>query len=234
MRHIVVERWSAGDSALHRRDARVKILALLAVLVAIAVTDRNFRAAGICFAAILAAGTAVARLPFGGVLRRAAVALPFSLAFALVSWIAGDPRRAGLLIAKSYLSTWGAVLLIATTPAPKLLRGLESLGAPRFLLTIAQFVYRYLFVIVEQAQRMRLAALCRGGIGFRAAAGLAGVLFARSYERAESVHRSMLSRGFDGRFRLLSTARLGLADVAFLLAAGGAAAATALLARGLA
>jgi cobalt/nickel transport system permease protein len=117
-------------------------------------------------------------------------------------------------------------LLVSTTPLPQLLRGLEMLGVPGFLLMVAQFLYRYLFVIVEQAHRMRLGALCRGGLkrrsgGFRAAAGALGVLFARSYERAGRIHRAMVSRGFQGQFQLLSSARFGLADAAFVSVAAG-------------
>src|SRR5262249_44423697 len=168
----------------------------------------------------------MARLPIWGALRRAAVVLPFSMTFAAISWISGEPRHAAALVVKSYLSALAALILVATTPLPQLLRGIESLGAPRFLLMVAQFVYRYLFVIVEQGGRMRLAGLCRAGLrqprqGFRAAAGAIGVLFARSYERAENIHRSMVSRGFEGHFRLLSGTSFSRADAAFLSVAAG-------------
>ena len=224
MRHVVLERWSRGSSFLHRRDARAKIVALLVFLVAVATTRRAFEWMGLLFALMLLAGILAARLPVAGVLRRAAAVLPLSLTFAAISWISGEPRRAALLVEKSYLSALAALLLVATTPLPQLLRGLETLGAPRFLLMVAQFLYRYLFVIVEQAHRMRLAGLCRGGLrraGFRAAAGALGVLFARSYERAENIHRSMISRGFQGHFQLLSTTRFEAADAAFVCLAAG-------------
>ena len=236
MQHVILERWSRGSSFLHQRDARVKILALLIFLVAVATTHGNFEAPGICYLATLVAGVIAARLPMAGVLRRAAVVLPFSFTFAAVSWLSGEPRRAALLIEKSYLSALAALLLVATTPLPQLLRGLEMLGAPGFLLMVAQFLYRYLFVIVEQAHRMRLAGLCRGGLlrqrgGFRAAAGALGVLFVRSYERADKIHQSMISRGFQGRFQLLAQPRFSLADAAFLCLASGPSLAAALLAR---
>jgi len=230
LQHVVLERWSRGSSFLHRRDARVKILALLVFLIAVATTGANFELAGICYLAMLVAGVAAGRLPMAGVLRRAAVVLPFSLTFAAVSWLAGEPRRAVLLLEKSYLSAWATLLLVATTPLPQLLRGLETLGAPGFLLMVAQFLYRYLFVIVDQAHRMRLAALCRGG-GFAAAARAVGTLFVRSHERAESIHRAMISRGFQGSFRLLSQPRFGLADTVFVCFASGPPVAAALLAR---
>jgi cobalt/nickel transport system permease protein len=116
--------------------------------------------------------------------------------------------------------------LVSSTPLPQLLRGLEMLGVPRFLLMVAQFLYRYLFVISEEAQHMRVAAASRGSGSkaaatgrFRAAAGALAVLFARSYARAEAIHRAMMARGFQGQFRLLTVLRFGWADAAFLLAA---------------
>jgi cobalt/nickel transport system permease protein len=91
---------------------------------------------------------------------------------------------------------------------------------------VAQFLYRYLFVISEEAQHMRVAAASRGtfakaahGARFRAAAGVLAVLFARSFARAEAIHRAMIARGFQGRFRLLTVLKFGWADALFLFAA---------------
>jgi cobalt/nickel transport system permease protein len=236
LHHVVLERWSRGSSFLHRRDARAKILALLAFLIVVATTRRGFEALAGFYLVLLLAAVISAALPVAGMLRRAAVVLPFSLTFAAISWLSGEPRQALVLIGKGYLSALAALLLVSTTPLPQLLRGLEMLGVPGFLLMVAQFLYRYLFVIVEQAHRMRLAGLCRGGLkrrsgGFRAAAGALGVLFARSYERAERIHRSMVARGFQGHFQLLSSARFGLADAGFVCIAAGLPLAASLSAR---
>jgi cobalt/nickel transport system permease protein len=219
LHHVVLERWSRGTSFLHRRDARAKILALLVFLIVVAISNRQFEFLALYYSGLLLAAVVAARLPVLGALRRAAVVLPFSLTFAGLCWISGEPRRAALLVEKSYLSALAALLLVATTPLPQLLRGLDMLGVPGFLLMVAQFLYRYLFVITEQAHRIRLAGLCRGGRGFRASAGALGVLFARSYERAECIHRAMVARGFQGHFQLLSTTRFRLADTAFLCVA---------------
>jgi len=93
-----------------------------------------------------------------------------------------------------------ALLLVVTTPLTGWTAALESWRAPRILILVIQFVYRYLFVIAEQAQRMRWAALCRGRGSFGLAAGLVGVLFARSWQRADGIYHAMLARGFRGRF----------------------------------
>ena len=86
------------------------------------------------------------------------------------------------------------------------------------IVLVIQFVYRYLFVISEQAQHMRLAARARSsrkGPTFQMATGALGVLFARSWERAEAIHSSMLARGFQGRLLPLQTPHWHLTDVLF-------------------
>lgn len=225
MHHVLVDQWSQGASPMHARDPRAKVVALVAFLVVLATTAPDAFATLAIDAALLAAGILIARLPLSGVLLRAMGVLPFSLTFGLMSWMAGDRVRALGLVEKSYLSTVAVLLLIGTTPLPRLLSGLAALGTPRLLVLFAQFLYRYLFVISEQAQHLRLAALCRQGAGtkhrrsrFRAAAGALSVLFARSYYRAEGIHRAMLARAFAGRFAPLKPLRFRASDAVFALA----------------
>ena len=222
MHHVVIEKWSRGTSPLHVRDARVKVVLLLALLIALATTPQLSPAAILCYAALVVAAVLLGRLPAASLWLRAAVVLPFSATFAAVSLLTGDAPRAVSLLVKSYFSAAAVLVLVGTTPLPKLLRGLESLGAPRLLTLVVQFLYRYLFVISEQAQHMRLAALCRGPgrhpLQFRAAAGAIAVLFARSYGRAEGIHQAMLARGFSGHTQLLASTRAGARDALFLAA----------------
>ena len=137
--------------------------------------------------------------------------LPFTAVFAGVSWLAGDPARGAALVMKSYLSALAVLVLVSTTPLPLLLRGFEMTGAPRFLLMVAQFLYRYLFVISGEAQHMSQAAASRGAsvrglvsnrARFRAAAGALAVLFARSYGRAEDIIEPCSPAVFRGTFGL--------------------------------
>ena len=225
MHHVLLDRWSRGRSPLHARDPRAKILALLVFLVVLATTPANAFVTLTIYLAILMGGILIAGLPAWGLLLRAMAVLPFSLTFALVSWLAGDGLRALGLVEKSYLSTVAVLLVVGTTPLPRLLDGLAGLGAPRLLILMAQFLYRYLFVISEQAQHLRLAAACRQGTArgrrrgrFRAAAGALAVLFARSYYRAEGIHRAMLARAFSGRFTPQTGAAVQGTDVFFTLA----------------
>ena len=228
MRHVVLERWSRGTSGLHRRDPRAKAAALLILLIVLGTAREGVVLLSAAFLVCLAAGFLSARIPLGAALLRASVVLPFAVPFAVLTLAAGDAPRAQALVAKSYVSALAVLLLVATTPVPLLLAGLEAAGVPSFLLMVAQFLYRYLFVISEEARRMRTAALARGGstgmaaargTRFRASAGAVGALFARSYSRAAAIHRAMLARGFDGRLPTLRAPRFGVADAVFAAAA---------------
>jgi cobalt/nickel transport system permease protein len=227
--HLTLDQWSRGASALHRRDPRSKIAALAIFLVVLGTAQRDLAWLGAALFAILLAGVHWAKVPVRAALIRAGAVLPFTAAFAAASWLAGDPERGAALLMKSYLSALAVLLVVSTTPLPLLLRGFEMIGAPRFLLMVAQFVYRYLFVISEEAQHMRIAALARGATAsglvgnagrFRAAAGAIAALFARSYERAEGVHRAMLARSFPGYFRPLTALHFSGTDSLFAAICG--------------
>ena len=216
MHHVVLDQWSRGASPLHRRDPRVKIIVLLVILIVLATAHRELPLLAAVLFAMLCGTMIWARIPLGGAIKRAGLVLPFALVFAAASWIGGDAGRGVALILKGYVSALAVLAVVSTTPLPLLLRGIEMFGAPRFLLMVAQFLYRYLFVISEQAQHMRKSAAARGG-SFRGATGALAVLFARSYQRAGDIHRAMLARGFQGQFHPLAAPHFHLADTIFLL-----------------
>jgi cobalt/nickel transport system permease protein len=194
----------------------------------VATAGRHIVELSVALFAVLLAAIVAAGLPLIGALARAGMVVPFTTIFALISWVAGEPARGGALLLKSYLSALAVLVVVSTTPLPILMRGLEMIGAPRFLLMVGQFLYRYLFVISEEAQHMSKAAISRGGtarglIGnrtrFRAAAGALAVLFARSYGRADDIHRAMLARGFPGHFRTLTALHFRESDAWFTILA---------------
>ena len=225
MHHVVVERWNRTASPLHALDARAKFGAIVIFLIAVSTTPAQAQLAFAAYAALLGAVALVSRLPLLGLLQRAALVLPFSATFAAITWWSGNPVSALALLEKSLLSGFAALLLVGTTPLPQLVGALDWLGAPRTLLLVIQFVYRYLFVISEQGQHMRLAARSRQGSTssgksrFRAAGGALGVLFARSSERADGIYHAMLARGFQGRFPSGAPRAFSLRDGLFLVSA---------------
>ncbi len=85
-------------------------------------------------------------------------------------------------------------------------------------------MYRYLFTIVDEVQRMRVGAhrprlrAAQRAAGRRRIGRVATALFLRTYERAERVHLAMLARGFDQRMPRLDALAFRRADALFLAA----------------
>jgi cobalt/nickel transport system permease protein len=121
------------------------------------------------------------------------------------------------VLIKALLGAAATILLTSTTPFPKLLQALGHLRVPQLLVIMLSFTYRYLFVLVDEAQRMKRACDSRGYSGrwlghTRVFGHLIGTLFLRSYERGERVYLAMLARGFDGGFRQHYDCRLHMRD----------------------
>jgi cobalt/nickel transport system permease protein len=219
LRQQRIEDWSRGSSPVHQLHATAKIAVLLTFLIAVS----TMHAAAGWFSAgaltLLLATAGAARIQIPGLLARAAVVLPFALCFTAISALSGRTDLAALLIVRSYLSACAAVLLVATTPMTRLIHGLALLRLPRFLLQVMQFLYRYLAVLMTEAGTMRMAAQSRAGslahLDLRRTAAIAGVLFARAWSRAESVHRAMTARGFEGHLPTGSAEAFRTADAAF-------------------
>jgi cobalt/nickel transport system permease protein len=207
LRFLTVDEWSLRDSPIHRRDARAKLLATFVMLFAISRSDLAV------VSLPLIAALAISHIPASPLLLRACVVLPFSLTFAATTAFGGRPELAVFFLLRSYLSAICVLVLIGTTPLPSILNALRWFRTPSMVIEVVQFVYRYLFLISEQAQRMAMAAKARGARrSFGAIAGAVGVLFARSYDRAEAVHRAMLARGYQG-YLPTRPARFGFGDL---------------------
>ena len=144
----------------------------------------------------------LSRLPLRPLLMRSFFIVPFVGPFALILFASGDHRRAWAVLSKSYLSASAVLLIVAATPFPKLLSAAKWFRVPTTLVEVTQLIYRYLFVLVSQAQQMRTAFYARNGsVGkraFLASAGTVAILFGRAYHRAVFIHQAMLARGFEG------------------------------------
>jgi len=207
-----------GHSRLHALPAECKIAAQLAFVLIVVATPREAVWAFGGYAVIVAVLAAGAELPFGFVVRRLAIEVPFVAFAVLLPFLAAGERidvlglsvaREGLwgawnILAKATLGVAASVIVASTTTMPELLQGFERLRVPRVVTSIASFMVRYLDVIADEMRRMRVARLSRGHDPrwlwqARAIAASAGALFIRSYERGERVYLAMTARGYDGR-----------------------------------
>lgn len=239
-----LDRYLEGNSFLHRADASVKLVVTLGFIFSLtSLPPGAWPAFGVMI--VLVWGTAAfSTIGMARVFRRSLLATPFVLiALPTVFTRAGAPlfdldlgvghltaTRAGAeFFASVLLKSWGSVtatvLLTATTPQVRILDALRSLRVPPIILSIVSLMYRYLFVLVEEAQRLMRARKARsttlgprsgGTIAWRASVtgGMAGSLFVRTLDRGERIYMAMLARGYDGRMRATSTPRPGRASLA--------------------
>ncbi len=237
---MLQERYEAGDSRLHRLDARVKVVVSLLLILGILLTPERALIAYPLLWALIAGLAAAGSVGVGRLARLGSLALPFVLtAVALPFTLPGHPvavlggltvSDAGLLrfasiLLKSWLSVQVALLLALTTPFTDLLWAFGSLRLPETLIAIIGFMYRYLYTLGDEAQRLIRARSARsatlpghksgGSLIWRArsAGGMVGSLFLRSYERSERVYAAMLSRGYDGRLLRLDPPPLSRAAI---------------------
>ncbi|MFN9430593.1 MAG: energy-coupling factor transporter transmembrane component T family protein [Acidobacteriota bacterium] len=183
--------------SLDPRCALLLLLAYLAVLSSVP-TGSHLLLASLCALPLLA--LSFSPLPISEILAQAAYVLPFSFALAAIALLRGNLPQALFLLVRGYFSILAALLVTRWLTPLELLRALERLGAPRFLIIVTEFLLRYLDVLRKEADSLRLAALCRGGAHSRliASSSLA-MLFVRSLERSTAIHNSMLARGFRGQ-----------------------------------
>ncbi|HEY3359483.1 MAG TPA: cobalt ECF transporter T component CbiQ [Polyangia bacterium] len=220
MHHETIDRLAAGASPLHRRDPRAKLAAALAVAVAAAVVPAPAGARLAALAALTLGAALAARLPLGFLGRRLLVVLPFVVPPALLLPLVGPAGwgRAAAALGQALVAASATLVLAATTRMTDLLEALRWLRVPGALVTTTGLLYRYLFVLVDEAERMQRARLARGGRrlgGVRGAGALLGSLLVRAHGRAEAVHRAMLARGLAGEPRPVRALRGDARDVAF-------------------
>jgi len=243
--------YQPGKSLLHTLDARVKLPLVVGFILTIALIPWGAWPAYLIAAAFVLSAVILSGLGFKYVLSRTALATPFVLAalpvifttpglpvvtFSPVGWqvsmtLQGMERFVSIAL-KSWMAVQSAILLAATTPFPDLLIAMRAARVPRLLVSIFSLMWRYLFVLGDEALRLLRARAARSGHAedpslkpgasliwrARIAGGMAGSLFVRSRERSDRIYNAMLARGYDGEVRTLPSASLKARDLAILVA----------------
>jgi cobalt/nickel transport system permease protein len=226
------------SSLVHALDARVKFILTVAFILTCALTPPGAWPVFVLLFSIVLAVELLSELGVGYVLKRSLLAAPFVLAalpliftvpgrplvslpiggWALTITLEGAERLLSIAV-KSWLSLQAAIVMSASMPFPDLLLAMRAVRVPRLLVAILGLMWRYLFVLVDEAVRLMRARLARSGLSeessrksggslaWRAqvAGGMAGNLFLRGFERSDRIYTAMLSRGYDGEVRALPT-----------------------------
>jgi cobalt/nickel transport system permease protein len=225
---------ACGDTGLHKLDARAKVIVTALFVMLVISHDRYELAALFPFFIFPSVMIAAGNLPFTYIARKILLLCPFVLVVGIFNpvidrtivlqlgsfAISGGWLSFFSIIIRTVLTVGSAFTLLALTGFPGVCRALEQLGMPRPFAVQLLFLYRYIFVLTEEGGRAARARQLRScgkkGMGIKSFGSLIGHLLLRTWQRAERVHISMLSRGFDGRFHSSRETSFGLRESVFV------------------
>lgn len=187
MREVSFGQYYPSDSFLHKADARVKILATIAYVVAVFLVKQfHFLGFFCCFFVVLLSSL-VAKVPFSRVLKSIKAVLFLAVFSAvlqiffnkdgnvLLEWrfikiTDGGLLSAGFIVARIVLVVLGASLLTLTTTPVEIADGIESLMTPLKLVKVPvhefalvmSIALRFIPTLLEETDRIIKAQKARG------------------------------------------------------------------------
>jgi cobalt/nickel transport system permease protein len=202
MRHDYIDRYARLDSPVHRLPAALKLAFALALVISTVIVPMSaflyFAACALFLFCVILLG----RLPIRFVAVRLLTLEPLAAGVAILALMQHDGLFMLIrILVKSNLCLLTMVLLSNTTPFAGILDVLRSLRVPPLLVTVLALMYRYVFLLIDQSERMTRARksrtfVPRRGSRWKSAAGIVGQLFVRSTERAERIYAAMTARGW--------------------------------------
>ena len=246
MKHAFADKYSSLRSPIHSLDPRAKSLATFLYILIVVLTPVTEPAKYIAYLLVLMVTLALSRIPPIHIIKRIAAALPFVLLIVMFVPFFKEGETAGSIavgpvvfevtveglrimtgvIVKSSLAVAALAMLVGSTRFSDLLKGLEKMHVPSIMVAVLAFMYRFIFVLTDDAQRLARAFSLRNFGGFRlrkirAVGNMIGLLFIRTYERAERIFAAMVLRGYEGRTMTMSGLKLRARDALFFAAFAG-------------
>ncbi len=117
--------------------------------------------------------------------------------------------RGGNLILKSLAAVSCTFFLSFNTPMTDLFSQLGKCKKLDVVVSLMELIYRYIFVLWDEAMRMKTAQESRLGYrGFKnslqSLGSMVGMLFLRTYQRCDRMFAALESRGFQGNLELVA------------------------------
>ncbi len=230
---------SSKQTPIHKVDSRIKVLTTICFIVVVVSFDKYDPARLTPFVIYPMAIMAIGNIPFSYIIKKLLLASPFVLFVALFNPILDRSTALDLgffsvsggflsftsIMVKYALTVSAGLALIACTGFDAICSALTRMGVPGAFTIQLLFVYRYIFVLGEEAARMARARALRSfgdrGMGVGVYSSMLGQLLLRTMDRAQRIHLAMLCRGFDGEIRHVVPTKMRLSDLLFLAGWGG-------------
>ncbi len=228
----MIEEFARGNSIIHELDPRIKVIFGFILSIVIALTLKL--SVAICGLGIALLLVIVAKLKLRKVLKRLLLVNIFILPLWIIlpfsypgEKILGLGRftltREGIIYALLITLKCNAIVMIgmamfSTSEVFHLTYVAKKFRLPDKLIYLLFLIWRYIFVLEDEYNKLRNAVLLRGFVPktnlhtYKTFGFLIGTIFLKSYEHGENIYRAMALRGFDGRFRNIEEFKLKKKD----------------------
>lgn len=236
---VFADEYACGSGFLQRRDARVKTISFLFLLLSVLMAKSFFYIAAIYLFVLIVASLSRINLFF--FLERTWFFIPlFSLFIAIPALFdvisPGEPVfvfkifyatfivtqqglcSAGLFVMRVVTSVSIVVLLTLTTKHNQLLKVLRIFKVPQIFVMILGMCYRYIYLFAEivedtyRAIKSRVGSKIHHTKGREIVAWSIASLWQRSYHLNNQVYNAMLSRGYRGEPEAFEEFKTGMVD----------------------
>ncbi|KKM11338.1 cobalt ABC transporter permease [Clostridiales bacterium PH28_bin88] len=153
----------------------------------------------------------------------------FLYAITLGEYTVGVRSRDLVVATNLFFKSLGAVsclyFLSLTTPMVEIIAVLRRLKVPSIFIELMTLIYRFIFVLMETAERIHISQTSRLGYSslrnsYVSLSRLFSTLFLRSYHRSHAMFTALLSRCYDGQLNVLeSTYTLSKQNLAIIMVA---------------
>lgn len=202
MRHDFLDRYSRLKSPVHRLPGGLKLPIAFTFVVVTVILPFQHQWFFLGLFAFLLVVAAVSKIPWRFLIGRLLMLEPFAVGVAVMALFQHNGFEVFLsLLVKSTLCLFMMILASNTTPFSEYLEVLRRIRVPALLVTVLALAYRYLFVFIDEGERLQRARQSRTFETKRKGtwvmmSTLVGQLFIRSTERAERIYAAMTSRGW--------------------------------------
>lgn len=229
-----IDEIAGMSSPIHRLHPLVKLIVTVAYIWTVVAFDKYDLAGLLPMFIYPAIIFILSDVPFGESLKKLRIVLPICCIAGLFNplfdhmpvavvgkfVITGGMVSGVTLIIKGACAVLASYLLIATTGIEKICFALRLLHIPGILVTQILLTYRYVTVLLSEANQIYQAYSLRAprqkGIHYKVWGSLLGQLLFRSIDRANALYDSMLLRGHKGDYNYVNILRFRIKDAAYV------------------
>ncbi len=238
MRNPDIDKYADVDSPIHRFDPRAKLITFTFLIFSFVFIE-DIRVALTCFGFSFVI-LLISKLPLNFIFKRMQPGMLFVFPFLLVMPFTVDGRvlyfigplqltyeglyYGFLVVIRAATAILLALTMLGSTKMDTLMKSLYALNIPSPFVQTLMFSYRYIFVFIDELLKIWTAMTAKGfkvGLNKHSMSvigNIVGMILVRSYERADRVYHSMVSKGYTGQNHTIIRFKMKKAD--YVLSAG--------------